>query len=322
MNKFLGGMVLGLLTLNAMAMEHPWRLQQRWRKEFGDGPAKALERRKNLSPDEEIVLDSELSHILNPYIFHSASQPYVELKRLLDAGADPESGGLLLWHAVRSPKDSESLVNLLLAYGADPHRNNPFGDSPPTQARNIGTLRILLQAGVDISTLSEKLLYTLCDNDFKGDLTILVWALLHHANPNPVRQNDRPLYEALSSQNICKVIALLQYGAQLDRADEECITFLQYAREIMEGDVNKKSRAQYGLLWATEEKHLDPCNLTEKECKAHGISDESTRLIVEAAQKVDKARAEARLADIKYEHGNLTNYVHGRSLGHAGTRKR
>ncbi len=80
--------------------------------------------------------------------------------------------------------------------------------------------------------------------------------------------------------------------------------------------------AQYELLKAIKENGLDPRNLAQATCKAAGISDESTRSILAAAQKVDEARAEARLADIKYEHGNLTKYVLDRAIGHSGARKR
>lgn len=304
MNKFFGCTIFCLLVTQARGME------QQWLKKFGDGPAKARAIRERLSPEKRLELSMQLWKTLEPSLYRDMPQACARLEVVLDMGADPESDELALVNAARSPNNGKGLVNLLLAYGADPHQKNAI-----TQARSIGALRIFLQLGVDINMASgQTLLSALCDDDFDGDLMVLSWALLHHANPNILPQNapdsweykPAALYKALCWRNVSKVIALLQYGAQLDIADERYGMPLKFAQKLSmnlkDSEIGRLARqAQYELLEAISEKGLTPHNLTEEECKAKGITEESARLIAAAAQRVDDAFSQCEEEDEAYE---------------------
>ncbi|MFF2566509.1 ankyrin repeat domain-containing protein [Streptomyces sp. NPDC058084] len=97
--------------------------------------------------------------ILSPWTpAHQAveSGDMLELVRLLEDGADPEEvccGMTLLMHAidiegdsaVQSGKEMEAKATaIVLAYGADPLRLSPSGESPVEAARSYGHGRALL----------------------------------------------------------------------------------------------------------------------------------------------------------------------------------
>ncbi len=304
MNKFLECTILCLLVTPA------WGMEKLWRKEFGNGPAKARKLREKLPSEERAKLNMQLWKAVDPYFYRDVPDACARLKVVLNRGADPKSDDLALRKAALSPNNGKGLVNLLLAYGANPHQKNAI-----TQARSIGALRIFLQAGVDINTVSEEtLLSALCGYDFDEDLEVLAWALLHHADPNLLPQNTpdkccyepAALYKALDQRNVSKVIALLQYGAQLNTTDERYGTPLKFAQTLSlnleDSELGTLARrAQCELLHAIGENHLDPNNLTEEECKAAGITDESTRLIVAAAQRVADAFRQCKEEDEAYE---------------------
>lgn len=329
MNKIFGCTILCLLIINS------WAMEQRWLKEFGDGPAKARKLHETLSPEKQLGLDFQLLSLFDPE--HYETDTYAQVKELLDRGADPDGKDYrpLLQQAVRMQK-ADTLIPLLLAYGANPTLNlkNLYGYPVPpiTEVHSFKALTSLVRAGADINARScwRNALSVLCNVNDDGSLVAIVWALQHKADSNlkigtarPTFWEPLPIYIALRSRNLSAVIALLQYGTRFNITFKNWGTPLKYAQKLSTDWASiLNSQAQYELLKAVSKKHLNPRNLSETECKAKDISDESTQLIVEAAQKVDDARAEARLADIKYEHGNLTKYVLDRALGHSGTRKR
>jgi len=342
--KFLSCFVLCLLTASA------WGMHEQWRIELPEvGCAAAFEKRKKLSPEKQL----ELKTLLFKTLFSACERlvpidfAYEQLRRLLDCGTNPDYSplehvqkkGSLMDSAVRM--GDGKIIALLLAYGADPRQRVmiegcPIDGHPIAKAVNVESLWLLTRAGADINGQDEfsgnTALISVCSY---GDLSAMVWALLHGANPNggPAREFAGAAYaihEALRLRDLEKVVALLHYGARLDvETPDRGSPLIEADRRFNYDQENgferaQISRAQLELLQAVNTHKLNPSHVyTLDEYKAMGILHESAELIKKATQAVNDAFVQCALDDFKHDHHeNMANFAFGRELGRTLGRKK
>lgn len=216
------------------------------------------ERPRHFTPLEEAARDGDLTRV----------------RRLLDAGADPnapgEAGDTPLYFAARGRgKERVAVARLLISRGADVNRPSQCILHGPAYEGDAPMLRLLLESGADPDTASEQGIAPLHEAiycgwyaGFSGKREIVRLLLDHGASIDPV--NDRgetPLFLAADIGNVPVFHLLRERGANLKARGRDGGTLLHAAatsdggltRELLRSGFDINARDQSGktpLHWA------------------------------------------------------------------------